>query len=207
MHSDPVVCAGLSTLLSAAVELDWIVHAHLDDLEDGVIIADYQNAIAYCERTDPPGHRRVLVVTHDGKDDEVRRAIASGVYGYLLQSEVPAELGTAVLCVSNGQRYLSSVVQRCIADSRYHGRLTPREGDVLQLMGQGYCNKLIARNLDISLGTVKCHVKAVLDKLHAATRTHAVVVAAQRGLISTEAPATRGLVRRNAESILMQIGQ
>ncbi|MFZ6648601.1 DNA-binding response regulator [Undibacterium sp. TJN25] len=188
MHSDLVVCTGLRALLTAATELDWAVQEHMDELQDGIIIADYHNAIALSLRMGPASRQRVLLVTHDGKDGEVRRAIASGVHGYLLQSEAPAELSTAVLYVSNGQRYLSRSVQRCMADSCGHSELTRRESDVLQLMGQGYCNKLIARTLGISLGTVKSHVKAVLDKLHATTRTHAVVIAAQRGLINNEAP-------------------
>ena len=132
--------------------------------------------------------QRVLLVTHEGKDGEVRRAIASGVHGYLVQSEAPAELSTAVLYLSDGQRYLSGSVQRCMADSDSQSELTRREDDVLQLMGQGYCNKLIARTLGISLGTVKSHVKAVLEKLNATARTHAVVIAAQRGMIGNEPP-------------------
>jgi two-component system NarL family response regulator len=55
---------------------------------------------------------------------------------------------------------------------------------VLQLLGKGYCNKLIARALGIGIGTVKTHIKSLLDKLNATTRTHAVIIAAQRGLVS-----------------------
>ena len=188
MHSDLVVCAGLRALLSVATELDWVAQESLDDLEEGVIIADYHNAIAHSLRMSAASRQRVLLVTHEGKDGEVRRAIASGVHGYLVQSEAPAELSTAVLYLSNGQRYLSGSVQRCMADSDSQSELTRREDDVLQLMGQGYCNKLIARTLGISLGTVKSHVKAVLEKLNATARTHAVVIAAQRGMIGNEPP-------------------
>lgn len=186
MHSDLVVCAGLRALLSATVGLDWVEQERLERLHEGIVIADYHTAIAHSQR-DGAGSHRVLLVTPDGKDGEVRRAMACGVHGYLLQSEAPDELGTAVLSLSEGLCYLSEHVQRCMADSGAHCQLTPREDEVLQLMGQGYCNKLIARILDISLGTVKSHVKAVLDKLDASTRTRAVVVAAQRGLISNGA--------------------
>ena len=61
--------------------------------------------------------------------------------------------------------------------------LTGRETDVLQLLAQGCCNKSIARKLGIGVGTVKTHVKGVMSKLDATARTHAVVVATQRGLI------------------------
>lgn len=185
MHSDGVVCAGLRALLSAATELDWTPQERLDERWLGIVIADYHSAIAHSLKLGrgAASGQRVLLVTQDSRDGEVRRAIAAGVQGYLLQSEAPAELATAVLYLSHGQPYLGASVQRCMAASSSHSELTPREDEVLQLMGQGYCNKLIARALGISLGTVKTHVKAVLDKLDAATRTQAVVIAAQRGLI------------------------
>jgi DNA-binding CsgD family transcriptional regulator len=67
-----------------------------------------------------------------------------------------------------------------------HNELTGREADVLQLLGKGYCNKLIARELDIGVGTVKSHLKRVMSKLNVTARTQAVVVATQRGLIGAE---------------------
>jgi DNA-binding NarL/FixJ family response regulator len=185
MHSDGVVCAGLRALLSTATELDWAAQERLEERWQGIVIADYHTAIAHSLklRLGTASEQRVLLVAQDSKDGEIRRAIAAGVQGYLLQSEAPVELATAVLHLSRGQPYLGTSVERCMAASSSHSELTPREDEVLQLMGQGYCNKLIARALGISLGTVKTHVKAVLDKLNAATRTQAVVIAAQRGLI------------------------
>ena len=54
----------------------------------------------------------------------------------------------------------------------------------LALLAEGLCNKAIARDLGIALGTVKTHVKSLLDKLGATTRTHAVVLATRRGLLA-----------------------
>ena len=62
-------------------------------------------------------------------------------------------------------------------------RLTSREREILQLMGGGASNKAIARQLGISEGTVKTHVKSVLQKLEVASRTEAESLAARRGLI------------------------
>jgi two-component system, NarL family, response regulator len=61
--------------------------------------------------------------------------------------------------------------------------LTPRELEILTLVGRGLSNKLIARALDITEGTVKTHVKNLLEKLDATSRTEAIAVAARRGLI------------------------
>ncbi len=64
--------------------------------------------------------------------------------------------------------------------------LTPRENEILQLMATGCSNRDIAVRLFISHNTVKNHVRAVLDKLHAGTRTEAVMVGARMGLIDLQ---------------------
>jgi DNA-binding NarL/FixJ family response regulator len=89
-----------------------------------------------------------------------------------------------VTALSQGQRYLAHSVSRRIADSLTRERLTTRETQVLNLLTTGSCNKAIAKELGIAVGTVKVHVKGILEKLDATTRTHAVIVAAQRGLVS-----------------------
>jgi two-component system NarL family response regulator len=62
-------------------------------------------------------------------------------------------------------------------------KLTRRELEVLALVARGDANKVIARALSISLGTVKAHVKAVCEKLGATSRTHGVAMARERGLL------------------------
>ena len=63
--------------------------------------------------------------------------------------------------------------------------LTPREVDVLRLMGNGDTNKAIAGDLSISLDTTKKHVQNVISKLGARSRTHAAIIAAQAGLVGS----------------------
>lgn len=82
-----------------------------------------------------------------------------------------------------GRRFLSAAVTRSVADSLGREHLSGRETDVLQLLAEGCCNKTIARRLGIGVGTVKTHVKGVMSKLDATARTHALVVATQRGLV------------------------
>ncbi|HDJ86369.1 MAG TPA: two-component system response regulator NarL, partial [Chromatiales bacterium] len=60
--------------------------------------------------------------------------------------------------------------------------LTPREREILQLLAEGQSNKMIARNLDISDGTVKLHVKSILRKLGVHSLVEAAVMAVERGI-------------------------
>ncbi len=126
---------------------------------------------------------RVLIVTQMEREWEVRTAMMAGVHGYLLQNADREQLLTAVRTLSRGLRYLSADLSRCVADSFTRIGLTSRETDVLQLLAQGQCNKSIARELGIGVGTVKTHVKGLFDKLGATARTHAVVLATRRGLV------------------------
>ncbi|MBM2824563.1 MAG: two component transcriptional regulator, LuxR family, partial [Dehalococcoidales bacterium] len=61
--------------------------------------------------------------------------------------------------------------------------LTGREVDVLRLMGNGDSNKIIAETLGITLDTTKKHVRNVIDKMQARSRTHAAIIAAQAGIV------------------------
>ena len=181
-HADPIVRAGLAALLGA--------HADMDISGDGtadVIIVDHRGGLEHMRNNAHAHHSesqpKVLIVTQLEREWEVRTAMMAGVHGYLLQNADPEQLLTAVRSLSRGLRYLSSELSRCVADSFTRIGLTSRETDVLQLLAQGQCNKSIARELGIGVGTVKTHVKGLFDKLGATARTHAVVLATRRGLV------------------------
>lgn len=187
IHTDPVMTAGLHAILADRHE--WRVSTHLSQPEARqvarVLVADYDTGLALARQPEHAGLRRpsVLIVTQLDKEWEVRLAMDAGVHGYVLQSCSQDELLKAVASLAQGQRYLSESVTRSVADSLSRETLTGRETDVLQLLAEGCCNKSIARKLGIGVGTVKTHVKGVMSKLDATARTHAVVVATQRGLI------------------------
>lgn len=187
IHTDPVMTAGLHAILADRQE--WRVSTHPSQPEARqvarMLVADYDTGLALARRPEHAGLRRpsVLIVTQLDKEWEVRLAMDAGVHGYVLQSCSQDELLEAVASLVQGQRYLSESVTRSVADSLSRETLTGRETDVLQLLAEGCCNKSIARRLGIGVGTVKTHVKGVMSKLDATARTHAVVVATQRGLI------------------------
>jgi len=181
-HAEPIVSAGLAALLGAHADMNIIGSGAAD-----VIIVDHRGGLEHMRNSANAHHSenqpRVLIVTQLEREWEVRTAMMAGVHGYLLQNAGPEQLLTAVRTLSRGLRYLSSELSRCVADSFTRIGLTSRETDVLQLLAQGQCNKSIARELGIGVGTVKTHVKGLFDKLGATARTHAVVLATRRGLV------------------------
>jgi len=130
---------------------------------------------------------RVIVLTSFADDERLLPAIQAGAAGYLLKNVQPAELARAVRLAHAGDTLLDpSVAARlvdAIATDQPVERLTPREREVLVLVGRGMSNKRIARELGLSEKTVKTHVANVLHKLGATDRTQAAVYAVRTGLI------------------------
>ncbi len=198
VHEDPIVAAGLVAVLqtqpgiavtTAPTVAAWLqARVEADDDVD-VVVADYQGGLdaLAAVKLEPrrPGRAapKVLVVTQIAREWEVRSAVNAGVHGYVLQSCGVDEILAGVLMVGASRRYLCEAVTERIAESLTRLTLTAREGEVLELLQQGLCNKTIARDLGIAPGTVKAHVKGILEKLDATTRTQAVAVATHRGLI------------------------
>lgn len=115
---------------------------------------------------------------------------SSGVQGLLTRQLDSKTLQAATQAVHQGLRvFAPELLPALLAVVMHDGEetavdLTPREAEVLQLMAEGLTNKAIAQRLDISSHTVKFHVNAIMGKLHAQSRTEAVVQATRRGLIS-----------------------
>ena len=133
---------------------------------------------------------RVIVLTSFLDDDKLLPALRAGAAGYLLKNAQPQELARAVRAAHAGQALLDPVVAaRLVETLAANGgvepldRLTPRERQVLLLIGRGFANKRIARELELSEKTIKTYVGHVLAKLGVADRTQAAVVAVRAGLV------------------------
>jgi DNA-binding NarL/FixJ family response regulator len=114
------------------------------------------------------------VLPMDVGSDEIVSAIRAVETGLVV---VPSSLSTELLAVARPVATYASV-------SATPGIvLTPREREVLALLAEGLANKMIAPRLGISEHTVKTHVAAVYEKLHARNRAEAVVAAARQGLL------------------------
>jgi two-component system, NarL family, response regulator LiaR len=133
---------------------------------------------------------RVIVLTSFLDDDKLLPALRAGAAGYLLKNTEPREVARAVRAAHAGEALLDPVVAARLVETLAASgaeepldRLTPREREVLVLIGRGLPNKRIARELEVSEKTVKTHVGHVLAKLGVGDRTQAAVVAVRAGLV------------------------
>jgi DNA-binding NarL/FixJ family response regulator len=134
-------------------------------------------------RREAPEARIVVLTTYKG-DVQALRAIKAGALAYLLKSSLRKELVDTIREVHAGRRRVSPEIASTIAIHAADEQLSDREIEILRLVAEGCANKEIARRLSISEQTVKAHLKSIFGKLDAADRTHAVTIAARRGIIS-----------------------
>ena len=144
----------------------------------------------------------VVVVTWRDSEADVHTALQAGIDGYLLGNCSLTELVDAVRAVGRGSSYVCEVAAALVAKSLTRTPLTMRESEILRLIASGSPNKLIASALNIALGTVKAHAKAILDKLGARSRTQATVIAAQRGLLGPHSPLRKAAVLRSQRALV-----
>jgi DNA-binding NarL/FixJ family response regulator len=136
-------------------------------------------------RRHPPSQRpRVLVLTTYDDETKIRGALALGADGFLLKDCTDYQLVTAIRSVAGGLTTVSPVARDIgFADDpprtqelRTKQPLTPREAEVLDLLGKGLSNRAIADQLQIAERTVKIHVSNVLSKLEVESRTQAALL-------------------------------
>jgi DNA-binding NarL/FixJ family response regulator len=139
---------------------------------------------------------RVLVLSADGRDDFVVRALRNGAAGYLLKGCQAEELVRAVTEVAAGGYHLSSSLSASLARAvgeegggtaaPAYESLTPREREVFHLMAEGLANAAIAERLFISGRTVETHRANIMRKLGLRTQTDVVLLALRRGILTIE---------------------
>jgi two-component system NarL family response regulator len=128
------------------------------------------------------GPRIIVMTTYDSADD-ICRALKSGAKGYLVKGTAPEEIRDSVRRVAAGESVLSSNITAKLAEGIVRPQLSRREQHVLKYLVNGRSNKEIARMLYVSEHTAKSHVKSIMTKLNADSRTEVIAIAAQQGLI------------------------
>jgi len=133
-------------------------------------------------RADHEKARIIVLTTFDG-DEDIYRAIQAGAKGYLLK-DVPREaLMDCIRRVHAGETSVPVHLVAKLADRLSGDTLSKREIEVLKLMAKGKSNKEIASALFISEGTVKSHLRHILEKLGAKDRAEALSIGIRRGII------------------------
>ncbi|CCG01961.1 response regulator [Blastococcus saxobsidens] len=213
----PMVRAGLRSLLEREDGVAVVGDARdgedaltcIRRLEPDVVLMDIRmpvlDGLAATRRLVADGARtRVLVLTTFDLDEYVFDALRAGASGFLLKDATAEELLSAVRTIAAGEAVLApSVTRRVIeafgtaprADPRLADRLavlSPREVEVLRLLGRGRANAEIARDLVVSDATAKTHVSNVLTKLGLRDRVQAVIFACESGLLRTGEAAAPG---------------
>lgn len=126
---------------------------------------------------------RIIALSTYGGDEEIRRALHSGVRAYLTKDVIHDELIQAIHAVHAGEIYLPPAIRAALEAGSLPASLSARELEVLALIVKGHGNKQIAYALGIAEHTVKNHVKSILSKLGVEDRTQAATAAIQRGII------------------------
>jgi len=139
----------------------------------------------------------ILVLTVSENEADLFAAIKYGARGYILKNTEPEDLIHAIFHIAQGGVIVSPLMatklltefkdfgtgEREEAAQETEAVLSPREGEVLQMVAQGATNRQIADSLFISENTVKTHLRNIMDKLHLANRSQAAAYAIQRGLV------------------------
>ena len=137
----------------------------------------------------------IVMLTTSTEETDLVESLRAGAQGYLLKDMEPDALVIALRDIVAGKTVvapdLAPVLARAVqgksdeppaTGNSPFDDLTPRETEILGLLAEGQSNKAIARNLGISDGTVKLHVKAILRKLNVHSRVEAAVMAVEKGL-------------------------
>jgi DNA-binding NarL/FixJ family response regulator len=209
---EAMIRAGVRAILASAPEIEVVaeagdgreavdlVLAHRPDvvlLDIRMPRLDGLAAAAELRRVAP--ETAVLMLTTFGEDEYIVRALSGGAAGFLLKAGDPRELLAGIRAAAEGAAYLSPQVARRVIAELTGGRLTraaaardqiagltPREREVLALLGAGLSNAQIARRLHLVEGTVKAHVSAILTRLGARNRVQAAIRAYEAGLLDPE---------------------
>jgi DNA-binding NarL/FixJ family response regulator len=187
--AEPLLRAGVQAMLRDVEDLYVVDSAQLaDHRKAGVVLTDWASGLQLAQHGACAGvpsfdpHSRILVVSSQAREHAVASALQRGVHGLVLASCTGAELLKAIRVLAQGRSYVCAEVASRMVISPWD-QLTAREDQVLQLLARGLCNKTIARQLGIAVGTVKTHVKGIMAKLEATSRTEAASIAAEKGMV------------------------
>lgn len=192
------LAGSVGTYSEAMASVRTIAKSHVLLVDLGLPDGDGVDIIRYVSHLDDPPN--ILVISVFGDERHVVRAIEAGADGYLLKDSNQTELVDAITSVINGDSPINPAIARHLLkrfrppeaasidsnqkkDTGPKLRITPRENEVLKLIGRGFSNAEIAELLKISLYTVTSHIKHLYKKLAVSSRSEAIFEAVQLGLL------------------------
>lgn len=194
VDDEAMIRSALAALLRLEPDIDVVAEcadgeealARAAELEPDVCVLDVEmpglDGVEVAERLQRLIATRCLVVTRHARPGVLRRALASGVAGFLPKSRGADEVAAVIRRLAAGGRYVDpEIAADALSDERCP--LTDRELDVLRAGRGGETTRAIAKRLSLAPGTVRNHVSTILGKLSVETRQQAVRLAEERGWI------------------------
>ena len=126
---------------------------------------------------------KILILTSVGSSDEISRALAAGASGALLKNDENQNIVAAIRDVVHGKNVISREARRMMREDPPKPTLSPRQQEILRSLTRGLSNDDIAKQLGISLPTVKTHLTVLFNKIGAGSRTEAVAIALRKHLL------------------------
>jgi DNA-binding NarL/FixJ family response regulator len=192
----PLLRAGLVTFLATEPELQVVAEAangeealeQYRELRPDIVLMDLSMPVmdglsaTRAILDEFPGARVIVLTTYDG-DEDIHRALDAGARGYLVKDMVRTEVLDVIRTVHGGRRGIPPPVAAKLAEHTPRIPLTSRETEVLSLVANGLSNAEVAARIGRAEGTVKVHLRNILQKLEVTDRTEAVTTALRRGFI------------------------
>lgn len=182
--AEPLLSAGVRAVLADDPDLDIVGPCALEDVQGIDVVIASSASVRQMLQTGPGGGRaRVLLIAAHADEISYMQAARLNIDAYVLPGTPVYEFRNTVHALALGDCVFDTSSSRHSFASGGRDVLTQREHDVLCLLAIGLCNKSIARQLGIAAGTVKVHVRSIMAKLDASTRTQAASIAAARRMI------------------------
>lgn len=191
-----VVRMGLASLLGTSKSIEIVGEAFdgedtvrkAQKLKPDVVVMDLvmprkDGIVATAELHEKLPEAKVLILTTFSSSENIAKALKAGATGAVLKSSSNDELIGAVQKVAKNERYLSADIEHLLEDDPPLPDLSPRQIEILESIARGLTNKEIAAQLEISLESVKSHIKIILEKLSAASRTEAASIVQRKHLL------------------------
>lgn len=192
-----VVRMGIASILSFEKDIEVVGETDngadavrlVHELKPDVVLMDLKmpqldgaDATIQIHAADP--NVKILILTTFGTSAELKKAMDGGASGALMKNSSQTELIEAIRDVASGKLVMSDEIRLSIKDMKSTPEMSQRQLEILNLVAKGFSNREIADIAGVSLETVKDHVKKILLKMGASSRTEAAALAVNMNLVT-----------------------